>query len=89
MTTPVFKNQRGPLDRPPPADLHAVCNKEFNDFPTPQNLNYFWNFGAIAGVMLVLHDRHRHRAGDALHAARRLWPSTRSSASCATSTTAG
>jgi quinol-cytochrome oxidoreductase complex cytochrome b subunit len=23
------------------------------DFPAPRNLNYFWNFGSIAGIMLV------------------------------------
>ncbi len=23
------------------------------DYPTPRNLNYFWNFGSIAGIMLV------------------------------------
>src|SRR5260370_3687325 len=28
--------------------------KEDRTFPTPRNFNYFWNFGAIATVMLVL-----------------------------------
>ena len=23
------------------------------DYPTPRNLNYFWNFGSLAGIMLV------------------------------------
>jgi ubiquinol-cytochrome c reductase cytochrome b subunit len=27
--------------------------KEYGTFPTPKNFNYFWNFGAIATVMLV------------------------------------
>ena len=24
------------------------------DYPTPKNLNYFWNFGSLAGVTLVI-----------------------------------
>ncbi len=24
------------------------------DYPTPKNLNYFWNFGSLAGLMLVI-----------------------------------
>ena len=24
------------------------------DYPTPKNLNYWWNFGSLAGVMLVV-----------------------------------
>jgi ubiquinol-cytochrome c reductase cytochrome b subunit len=26
----------------------------FNHYPTPRNLNYFWNFGAIAGLLMGL-----------------------------------
>lgn len=26
----------------------------FNHYPTPRNLNYFWNFGALAGLLLGL-----------------------------------
>ena len=69
--------------------IFTLLNHELDEYPTPKNLNYWWNFGALAGIMLVEHDRHRHRPGDALHAACRLSPSIRSSASCATSTTAG
>ena len=28
-------------------------NAEYNEFPMPKNLNYFWNFGALATVVLV------------------------------------
>ena len=34
--------------------LFTMMQKEYGVFPTPRNFNYFWNFGAIAMVMLVL-----------------------------------
>ncbi|MCB9988771.1 MAG: cytochrome b/b6 [Rhodospirillales bacterium] len=34
--------------------LFTMLHKEYRAFPTPRNFNYFWNFGAIAMVMLVL-----------------------------------
>jgi ubiquinol-cytochrome c reductase cytochrome b/c1 subunit len=34
--------------------LFTMMQKEYAVFPTPKNFNYFWNFGAIATVMLVL-----------------------------------
>jgi ubiquinol-cytochrome c reductase cytochrome b subunit len=34
--------------------IFTMMNKEYGVFPTPKNFNYFWNFGAIAMVMLVL-----------------------------------
>lgn len=34
--------------------LFSYLEKEYHTFPTPRNFNYFWNFGAIATVMLVL-----------------------------------
>ena len=27
---------------------------EFTDYPTPKNLNYWWNFGSLAGIILVI-----------------------------------
>jgi len=27
---------------------------ELNEYPTPRNLSYWWNFGSLAGIMLVL-----------------------------------
>ncbi len=34
--------------------IFTMIKKEYGVFPTPRNFNYFWNFGAIASVMLVL-----------------------------------
>jgi quinol-cytochrome oxidoreductase complex cytochrome b subunit len=52
---------------PPDASENAVVNwieqrlpvfgfirHHLRDYPTPRNLNYLWNFGSIAGVMLVV-----------------------------------
>ena len=33
--------------------IFTLLNKEYGVFPVPKNFNYFWNFGAIAGIMLV------------------------------------
>lgn len=32
----------------------TMLNNEYGVFPTPRNFNYFWNFGALAMVFLVL-----------------------------------
>jgi ubiquinol-cytochrome c reductase cytochrome b subunit len=34
--------------------LFAVVNNHLIDYPTPINLNYFYGFGSLAGVMLVI-----------------------------------
>lgn len=34
--------------------IFTLMHKEYGVFPVPRNFNYFWNFGAILGVMLVL-----------------------------------
>jgi ubiquinol-cytochrome c reductase cytochrome b subunit len=34
--------------------VFTMIQKEYGVFPTPKNFNYFWNFGAIAMVMLIL-----------------------------------
>lgn len=34
--------------------VFTLLTKEYRNFPTPKNFNYFWNFGAIAMVMLIL-----------------------------------
>lgn len=34
--------------------VFTMMQKEYGTFPTPKNFNYFWNFGAIATVMLVV-----------------------------------
>ncbi len=33
--------------------IFTIMKKEYGVFPTPKNFNYFWNFGAIAMVMLI------------------------------------
>ncbi len=34
--------------------IFTMMQKEYGVFPTPKNFNYFWNFGALAMVTLVL-----------------------------------
>jgi quinol-cytochrome oxidoreductase complex cytochrome b subunit len=34
--------------------IFTMMNKEYGVFPTPKNFNYFWNFGAILMVMLMI-----------------------------------
>jgi ubiquinol-cytochrome c reductase cytochrome b subunit len=34
--------------------IPSMLQKEYAQFPTPRNFNYFWNFGALAMVMLVV-----------------------------------
>lgn len=34
--------------------VFTMMQKEYGVFPTPRNFNYFWNFGAIAMIMLVI-----------------------------------
>jgi ubiquinol-cytochrome c reductase cytochrome b subunit len=52
-TPPVFNNKLVAwIDHRLP--IFSYLEKEYNTFPTPRNFNYFWNFGAIATVMLVV-----------------------------------
>ena len=32
----------------------ALLQHELYEYPTPRNLNYWWNFGSLAGIMLVV-----------------------------------
>lgn len=34
--------------------VFTLMQKEYGVFPTPRNFNYFWNFGAIAMVLLIM-----------------------------------
>ncbi len=34
--------------------IFTMMKQEYGVFPTPKNFNYFWNFGAIAMVMLMI-----------------------------------
>lgn len=34
--------------------IFTMLRKEGVDYPTPKNLNYMWNFGSLAGIVLVV-----------------------------------
>ena len=34
--------------------IFTFMQHELHDYPTPRNLNYWWNFGSLAGIMLVI-----------------------------------
>ncbi len=34
--------------------IFALLNKAVGDYPTPRNLNYWWNYGSIAGIALMI-----------------------------------
>jgi len=34
--------------------IFTFMSHELNDYPTPRNLHYWWNFGSLAGIMLVI-----------------------------------
>jgi ubiquinol-cytochrome c reductase cytochrome b/c1 subunit len=34
--------------------IFAFMQHELYDYPTPRNLSYWWNFGSLAGIMLVI-----------------------------------
>jgi quinol-cytochrome oxidoreductase complex cytochrome b subunit len=34
--------------------IFTFLDHELNEYPTPRNLNYWWNFGSLAGIMLVI-----------------------------------
>ena len=34
--------------------VFTFMSHELYEYPTPKNLNYWWNFGSLAGVVLVI-----------------------------------
>ena len=34
--------------------IFTFMHHDLVDYPTPKNLNYWWNFGSIAGIVLVI-----------------------------------
>ena len=34
--------------------IGGLIHSSFVVYPTPKNLNYWWNFGSLAGMMLVI-----------------------------------
>ena len=75
---------RHPLDRLPAADRQA-CRARAQRISDAAQPELLVEFRLSRRDHAGHHDRHRRRAGDALHAECRRWPSIRSSASCATS----
>ena len=53
MSAPTFKN---PLVRwiDHRLPIFSFMNHELHEYPTPRNLNYWWNYGSLAGIMLVV-----------------------------------
>ena len=53
MSTPEFKN---PIVRwiDYRLPVFTFMQHELYDYPTPRNLNYWWNFGSLAGIVLVI-----------------------------------
>jgi hypothetical protein len=33
--------------------IFTFLRRELNEYPTPRNLNYLWNFGSLSGIVLV------------------------------------
>jgi ubiquinol-cytochrome c reductase cytochrome b subunit len=34
--------------------IFTFLHHELHEYPTPRNLNYLWNFGSLAGIVLVI-----------------------------------
>ena len=34
--------------------LLSTVNNHLNDYPSPSNLNYYWGFGSLAGLCLMI-----------------------------------
>ena len=34
--------------------VFSFINHNLRDYPTPKNLSYFWNFGSLAGITLII-----------------------------------
>ena len=34
--------------------IFTFLNHELNEYPTPKNLSYWWNYGSLAGIMLTI-----------------------------------
>ncbi|MCL7047834.1 hypothetical protein MKW94_016915 [Papaver nudicaule] len=45
------RNQRFSILKQP---IASVLNQHLIDYPTPSNLSYWWGFGSLAGICLVI-----------------------------------
>ena len=34
--------------------IFTFMDHELHEYPTPKNLNYWWNFGSLAGIVLII-----------------------------------
>jgi ubiquinol-cytochrome c reductase cytochrome b subunit len=34
--------------------IFTLMKSELHDYPTPRNLNYWWNYGSLAGITLMI-----------------------------------
>ncbi|CAN4103514.1 unnamed protein product [Withania somnifera] len=46
-----IRNQRLSLLKQP---ISSTLNRHLIDYPTPSNLSYWWGFGSLAGICLVI-----------------------------------
>ena len=46
-----IRNQRFSLLKEP---ISSTLNQHLIDYPTPSNLSYWWGFGSLAGICLVI-----------------------------------
>ena len=46
--------------------VFTFINHNLRDYPTPKNLNYFWNFGSLAGITRH-NDCHGYLVSYAVH----------------------
>ncbi len=49
-------SQQGPIVRwiDQRLPIFSFMQHELHEYPTPKNLNYWWNFGSLAGIVLVI-----------------------------------
>ncbi len=69
--------------------VFSYLQHEYRDFPMPKNLNYFWNFGALASICLVVMLVTGIILAICIIHRMSITRSTASSGSCGTSTTVG
>jgi len=47
----LVNNRRTSIVKQP---FFSVINEHLVEYPTPSNLNYFWGFGSLAGICLMI-----------------------------------
>ena len=81
LRAPVFKNRVVQwIDYRLP--IFTFMRHQLDEYPTPKNLSYWWNFGSLAGITLVIMILRALRS-PCTTCLRPVLPSTASSTSCA------